>query len=653
MRVYVLIVLWCVFPDSFSKAQELKVDVEFPGDDFLQIYSPDVQHCQLACTQHPSCLFLLRTDHREKDFFNGSRSVSNIIWKTFHCYLKRTATGSPFQVVAQTGVTSGFKLVHQDNKTAQELKVDVDFPGDDFLQIYSPDVQHCQLACTQHPSCLFFTFFRSDWVKDNKTFHCYLKRTATGSPFQVVAQTGVTSGFKLVHQDNKTAQELKVDVDFPGDDFLQIYSPDVQHCQLACTQHPSCLFFTFFRSDWVKDNKTFHCYLKRTATGSPFQVVAQTGVTSGFKLVHQDNKTAQELKVDVDFPGDDFLQIYSPDVQHCQLACTQHPSCLFFTFFRSDWVKDNKTFHCYLKRTATGSPFQVVAQTGVTSGFKLVHQDNKTDTCLSSTYQGIDFTGSDYVQLTLNTSDDCQKQCTSDPDCAFFSFTTKTFPDAESRNKCFLKFRWTVPTPSVLIKTPGLVSGFSDASYKTKEDCKEEIFANIHYRGNDIENIPAASPQHCQFLCNRHPRCTHFTYTTSSYSTKSEINMHCFLKHTQNVSQLKPVIEEKLFSGFPTQNCTPSNVWATARYEDLHFLGHDYHDFKTDSSELCRETCTKDPNCHFYTYALPCYHDENIRRGCYLKHVMALPIPEKVKHSHGVISGFSLRNCSESTAHPA
>ncbi|XP_058233639.1 coagulation factor XI-like isoform X2 [Hemibagrus wyckioides] len=335
---------------------------------------------------------------------------------------------------------------------------------------------------------------------------------------------------------------------------------------------------------------------------------------------------AQELKVDVEFPGDDFLQIYSPDVQHCQLACTQHPSCLFL--LRTD----------HREKDFFNGSRSVVAQTGVTSGFKLVHQDNKTDTCLSSTYQGIDFTGSDYVQLTLNTSDDCQKQCTSDPDCAFFSFTTKTFPDAESRNKCFLKFCWTVPTPSVLIKTPGLVSGFSDASYKTKEDCKEEIFANVNYRGNGIEKIPAASPQHCQFLCNKHPRCTHFTYTTSNYSTDPEINMHCYLKHSQNVSQL---VQEEMFSGFPTRNCTPSNVWATARYEGLHFLGHDYRDFKTDSSELCRETCTKDPNCHFYTYALPYYHDENIRYKCFLKYRWTVPTPTEFIEIPGLVSGFS------------
>ncbi|GAA6099405.1 uncharacterized protein LOC113661525 isoform X1 [Tachysurus ichikawai] len=141
----------------------------------------------------------------------------------------------------------------------------------------------------------------------------------------------------------------------------------------------------------------------------------------------------QELKEDVDFPGDDILQIYSPDVQHCQLACTQHSSCLFFTFLRSDWNKDNRAFYCYLKHTATGSPSKVAELKGVTSGFKLMHQGNKTNTCLSSTYQDVDFTGSDYVQLNLNTSDECQKQCTSDPDCTFFSFTTTTFPQPESR----------------------------------------------------------------------------------------------------------------------------------------------------------------------------------------------------------------------------
>lgn len=136
-------------------------------------------------------------------------------------------------------------------------------------------------------------------------------------------------------------------------------------------------------------------------------------------------------------------------------------------------------------------------------------------------------------------------------------------------------------------------------------------------------------------------------YLKSDFSSHS-INMHCFLKHTQDVSKLVSVKEEELFSGFPTRNCKPSmsmiifclNViktysltyyallglvllliysffslqgWATTHYEGLQFLGHDYREFKTGTSELCQEMCTKDPHCHFYTYVPPTYHDEKIR----------------------------------------
>ena len=47
-------------------------------------------------------------------------------------------------------------------------------------------------------------------------------------------------------------------------------------------------------------------------------------------------------EVDVDFPGTDITSVYSPDADHCQQLCTQHPSCLFFTFIRGNWTRDNR-----------------------------------------------------------------------------------------------------------------------------------------------------------------------------------------------------------------------------------------------------------------------------------------------------------------------
>ncbi|KAI4881081.1 hypothetical protein NFI96_000765, partial [Prochilodus magdalenae] len=49
----------------------------------------------------------------------------------------------------------------------------------------------------------------------------------------------------------------------------------------------------------------------------------------------------QELRVDIDYTGDDIQQIYSPDASHCQLACTEHNYCLYFAFLRSDWTTDS------------------------------------------------------------------------------------------------------------------------------------------------------------------------------------------------------------------------------------------------------------------------------------------------------------------------
>lgn len=54
------------------------------------------------------------------------------------------------------------------------------------------------------------------------------------------------------------------------------------------------------------------------------------------------SECSREFLENVDFPGTDITSVYSPDVEHCQLLCTQHPSCLFFTFVRADWTVDNR-----------------------------------------------------------------------------------------------------------------------------------------------------------------------------------------------------------------------------------------------------------------------------------------------------------------------
>ncbi|XP_062384281.1 uncharacterized protein LOC134071536 isoform X1 [Sardina pilchardus] len=93
---------------------------------------------------------------------------------------------------------------------------------------------------------------------------------------------------------------LKVDVDFPGSDVKQIISTDELHCQRACSQHPSCQFFSFLRPDWTRDSRRFYCYLKHTDSGKPSRVTKLKGVTSGYSL-----KNCKETTESPDEPSDD------------------------------------------------------------------------------------------------------------------------------------------------------------------------------------------------------------------------------------------------------------------------------------------------------------------------------------------------------------
>lgn len=52
----------------------------------------------------------------------------------------------------------------------------------------------------------------------------------------------------------------------------------------------------------------------------------------------------EELLENVDFQGTDIAELQSPDVDHCQHLCTQHPTCLFFTFLRSLWTTDDRYY---------------------------------------------------------------------------------------------------------------------------------------------------------------------------------------------------------------------------------------------------------------------------------------------------------------------
>ncbi|KAM6958896.1 plasma kallikrein-like [Aplochiton taeniatus] len=268
----------------------------------------------------------------------------------------------------------------------------------------------------------------------------------------------------------------------------------------------------------------------------------------------------RQLQVNVDFPGSDVTHVFSPDVEHCQLVCTQHHSCLFFTF--------------------VGPAFTDV------------------------------------------------------------------------RFKCHLKHSWTtVPRAPLVIPFKGVVSGFSQRvpvrtlNEASDSTCKTMIFPlRTHFTGGDFENMPAVSAEHCLFLCSAHPHCTHFSYTTTEWKTtdKSRL-MRCYLKH--NTRELRDVPTDGVISGIPTRLCQPNNDWKKKVYEGVDLRGSDMRFVLLDNPAACQKACTDDPQCQFYTYANETFENPTYRRRCYLKRVIAMPVPPKVATLANVVSGFSLKNC--------
>uniref|UniRef100_A0A667WRZ7 Apple domain-containing protein n=1 Tax=Myripristis murdjan TaxID=586833 RepID=A0A667WRZ7_9TELE len=344
----------------------------------------------------------------------------------------------------------------------------------------------------------------------------------------------------------------------------------------------------------------------------------------------------RELLENVDFPGTDLTQLYSPDVNHCQLLCTQHPSCLFFTFIRADWTRDNRHFYCYLKSTPSGQPNVQKPLLGVTSGYSL----KPCDPCLSQVYENVDFYGADYQTLFTVSYEECQRACTNDPSCQFFTFFNGIFTPEKIRYKCHLKFSWTVPRTPIVEAKPGVVSGFSHSlQIMTNSDtvCQARFFPNTDIPGNDLEKVLAGSAEHCLSLCSAHPRCTYFSYVTSDGSDR----FSCFLK--SNPNEMIISAKDGVTSGIPSRFCQQDNSWLKDTHDGVDFRGSDIRYVMLDDPETCQTTCSQDSNCQFYTYILCLILCP--RRRCYLKRVITMPAPPKVTKLANVVSGFSLRNC--------
>ncbi|XP_070702993.1 coagulation factor XI-like [Pempheris klunzingeri] len=341
----------------------------------------------------------------------------------------------------------------------QSLQKNIDFPGTDITFLYSPDVEHCQQLCTQHSSCQFFTFIRADWTRDNRHFYCYVKSTPSGKPNVQTPLLGVTSGFSLkgcTPHAQPCLSQVYQNLNFPGADYRTLFTADYEECQRACTKDPACQSFTHTNGLYAEEKIRYNCYLKfGWSLPRPTIIERKAGVISGFSHNTQMTETFDTacqgiLFQNTDIPRNDIQKVLAVSAEHCQILCSAHPQCTYFSFVSNG-------FDCFLKKA---NEMVISAKKGVTSGLP-ARFCQLNNSWAKVTHKEVSFRGSDMRYELMDNAEACQKTCVEDPYCQFFDYVTENFFDHHYWRHCYLKRVITMPTPPKVSKVANVVSGFA------------------------------------------------------------------------------------------------------------------------------------------------------------------------------------------------
>ncbi|XP_067842881.1 plasma kallikrein-like [Heptranchias perlo] len=455
-------------------------NVDFLGNDFHESVVEDEHSCQKECTEEPDC-----------QFFTFMKGEYHNDQQRYICYLKKSERGTPPIINILQNVVSGFSLREcgVDNPVSEctaDVLEDINFPGNTITWLLAPDANFCQKVCTYHPRCLFFTFMTREWSADNRRFYCYLKETRTGKPSRKTKLRNVVSGFSLKWCKNLISPcvySVYEGLDFLGNDFRTVDVKKYQDCQDECTEDRHCQFFTYVTHDYHNVVQRKICYLKKSEKGIPPRINILDNVVSGFSLKGCGLSAAvckKALLQDVDFPGDDITSVLAPNAETCQLICTYYPNCLFFTYLKSNWIKDSRKNFCYLKKTDMGLPSLSKPLRNVVSGYSLRTCPTIPD-CLSNVYYNRTFEGQILHVKEVESYGECQKICTDNSRCQFF-----TYEETCKQETCNCSLQMTrTGLPSRIDKSVGAVSGFSLRLCTSKEICgqKKQMKARI-FGGN-------------------------------------------------------------------------------------------------------------------------------------------------------------------------
>ncbi|XP_062933440.1 plasma kallikrein [Cynocephalus volans] len=345
------------------------------------------------------------------------------------------------------------------------------------------------------------------------------------------------------------------------------------------------------------------------------------------------------------FRGGDVTAMYTPNARHCQMMCTFHPRCLLFSFLLENSTNDpGKRFGCFLKDSVTGS-LPRVHRTSAISGHSLKQCGHRISACHRDIYEGIDMRGVNFNVSKVKSVEECQKWCTNDIHCQFFTYATQTFNKAEHRNECLLK-QSSTGTPTSIKVLNNVISGFSLKPCALSEiGCHMNIFQHLAFSGVDVARVTAPDAFVCRTICTYHPTCLFFTFYTDAWHRQSQRNV-CFLKTSESGTPSSPTPQENAMSGYSLLTCkrTLPEPCHSKIYSGVDFGGEELNVTFVEGVNVCQETCTKIIRCQFFSYSVLPEDCKGEKCKCSLK--LSLDgSPTTITYGTQKSSGYSLRLC--------
>ncbi|XP_042324446.1 plasma kallikrein isoform X3 [Sceloporus undulatus] len=265
--------------------------------------------------------------------------------------------------------------------------------------------------------------------------------------------------------------------------------------------------------------------------------------------------------------------------------------------------------------------------------------------CNKEIYEGLDLLGDSYNATTADSYEQCQKRCTNEDHCHFFTYTTALFHQTKLRQQCYLKYTST-GTPTQIKRLGGVVSGFSLKRCQLSErDCRMDIFQRQVFSGVTLAKVLTPDVYVCRTICTYHPNCLFFTFHTHEWEVSSE-RYTCVMMTSRSGTPDGFEEKENALSGFSLQNCrraTPACHYPT--FSDLNFLGTELSVEYVNGHKSCQQLCTDTVRCQFFTYdsdQTRCNQEGKCK--CYLR-MSTNGCPHSIVSENGKVSGYTLRLC--------